>query len=144
MCALPNVVHSLALAATRYCLANPKMELRRSRRGFFRKRRGAHPHSPIGALNSPKNDRFHCMAAGWGAAPSVMWRSFIRQILHFVLRRAAPSYSSLPQRLQLPTQHPDLLGELQHRPVLLGHVALEVGDFLFKALDAFVQRRVWR
>lgn len=40
----------------------------------------------------------------------------------------------------LPAQAREFLGKLQHRPVLLGDVPLEVGDFLFEAFNAFVQR----
>ena len=53
-------------------------------------------------------------------------------------RRRWPSF---PQRFDLAAQARDLLGQLEHRFVLLRDVSLQVRDLLFEVSNAFVHVR---
>ena len=48
------------------------------------------------------------------------------------------------QRQRFAAQAREFVREFQHRLVLLGHVPLQVGDFLFETFNAFAQRSGWR
>lgn len=63
------------------------------------------------------------------------------------VRRLVAAFASggasgpLAQPLHLAAQACEILGQFEHRLVLLDHVALEVGDLFFEEFNAVVQRK---
>ena len=86
----------------------------------------------------------HARMARAFPSPLQARRSVMRRALvgGFLVGGTAPARRQpLAQTFQLAAQPRQLIAELQHRLVLLGHVPLQVGDLLLERSKAFVHRR---